>query len=154
MGIATEESYGVTVVLDKEQIIEQVEYQVAVFIRRAILSNRRSSVLERSAYLLLRHLHEQGPMGVKNLAGEFHLDVSTVSRQAATLESRGDLERLPDPYDRRASSFRITEAGEQKLVQEKRQRAELYEALLKDWSPEDSQRFADLLTRLNQTFLD
>ncbi len=139
--------------MERDQVAA-IEYQIAIFIRRAILSSQRSSNLDRSAYLLLRQLDERGPLGVKDLAHEFHLDVSTVSRQATSLEKKGWVERIPDPTDHRAASLIITGSGREVLEREKDRRAHLYEQLLRSWSPEELEVFSRLLSRLNQTFLD
>ena len=66
-----------------------VAYQVAILLRRAVLAGRLKGSLDQSAYLLLRVLRDQGPLGVKELARHFHLDLSTVTRQALALERRG-----------------------------------------------------------------
>lgn len=134
--------------------VAAIEYQIAIFLRRAILSSQRSSSLDRSAYLLLRQLDERGPLGVKDLAAEFHLDVSTVSRQATSLEQKAWVERIPDPADHRAASLSITAAGRAVLAREKDRRARLYERLLQNWSSDELEVFSRLLVRLNQTFLD
>lgn len=139
--------------MDTNQVAA-IEYQIAIFLRRAILSSQRSSNLDRAAYLLLRQLEERGPLGVKDLALEFHLDVSTVSRQISSLEQRAWIERTPDPTDHRAASLTITPTGREVLKSEKERRQRLYEQLLHGWSSEELEIFSRLLARLNRTFLD
>jgi DNA-binding MarR family transcriptional regulator len=140
--------------MDKELNIELIEYQIAILLRRATFSSRKFGGLDRAAYLLLRQLSDHGPVGVKTLADEFHLDVSTVSRQVTALEFNGYIQRLPDPDDHRASNFRLTDTGLRKLSEAKTERVFRFAELLKEWSPEDSQKFSELLSRLNRTFLD
>ncbi|MFH5181295.1 MarR family winged helix-turn-helix transcriptional regulator [Paenibacillus sp. TAB 01] len=77
-------------------LVEIINYQMAILVRRGTSAVKLGN-LERSHYLLLQHLSDFGAIGVKALADEFHLDVSTVSRQAAALEARGYVQRLPDP---------------------------------------------------------
>ncbi len=134
--------------------IGDVEYQVAILVRRAVLASRRKGSLDRSAYLLLRALRDHGPLGVRELSQHFHLDASTVSRQTAVLQRRGDVERLPNPDDRRASHFRPTEQGLAKLRAEQQARQQLYDRLLLGWSAKDRADLARLLARLNHTFVD
>ncbi|WJH33796.1 MarR family transcriptional regulator [Paenibacillus sp. CC-CFT747] len=60
--------------------------------------------MDRSSYTLLTQLSQKGgPAGVKALADEFRLDVSTVSRQTTLLEAKGYVKRVPDPEDGRSS---------------------------------------------------
>lgn len=140
--------------MDRNSTLADIEYQVAVFIRRATLGARDTGDLDRSAYLFLNHLYDNGSMGVKDVAQEFHLDISTISRQAASLQQKGYVRRLSDSKDRRACRLVITEAGLKKLQDQRQKRRDLYQALLSGWSDHDTDVFRDLLTRLNQTFLD
>ncbi|NMP22880.1 MarR family winged helix-turn-helix transcriptional regulator [Sulfobacillus harzensis] len=140
--------------MERPSLIAAVEYQIAIFLRRAILSAQKHGGVDRSAYLLLRHLEERGALGVKELALAFHLDVSTVSRQASALEKKGWVQRVPDVHDHRAASLEITSKGRETLRDEKARRANLYRRLLNGWSDEEIQTFSELLARLNNTFLD
>ncbi|MDQ0191224.1 MarR family transcriptional regulator [Alicyclobacillus cycloheptanicus] len=138
------------------QLIGFIESEVAILVRRAtsLTTNRRLGVLDRSAYLLLRQLDAHGPLGVKALAEEFGLDISTVSRQAAALVSKNLAERIPDPRDGRASHFRITETGRKQLEETRRARFERYARLLEGWTDEERRTFGELLARFNRTFVD
>lgn len=73
----------------RRQAIEVIENEVMDFIRRIITSERRNGRLDRSAFVILRQLSTHGPAGVKTLADQLHLDMSTVSRQAAALVEKG-----------------------------------------------------------------
>lgn len=140
--------------MDSQEAIELIEYEIAVLVRRATFTNRKYGGIDRSAYLLLHQLSEHGQVGVKTLADEFRLDISTVSRQTAALEAKGYAQRLPDPLDRRASTLRITEFGLQQLKQARTQRQARFAELMQDWPLEDRQKFGELLSRLNHTILD
>ncbi|MET3292713.1 MarR family transcriptional regulator [Brevibacillus fluminis] len=142
---------------EDKNAIGVIEYEVSLLVRRSISisnSEKRIGNLERSAYLLLRQLDESGPVGVKALADEFRLDISTVSRQTAGLEAKGLVKRIPDPVDGRASSFVLTEEGKRQLEETKQARVERYDLWLKDWTEEERKLFGELLTRANRTFLD
>src|SRR4051812_3327782 len=97
--------------------LEMIELELAILMRRttAVTTNKKLWNLDRAAYLLLRRIAEKGAVGVKLLACEFQLDISTVSRQAAALEQKGFLYKIPDPLDGRAYSFQLTELGIQVL---------------------------------------
>jgi DNA-binding MarR family transcriptional regulator len=137
----------------EEKCLELIEYELGILVRRASF-NKKIGNLERSAYLLLYQVSIYGPNGVKELANEFHLDISTVSRQAAALESKGYVQRLPDPTDGRASYFQITELGMRELTEAKQARMARFSKIFKNWSSDECEKFRELLVRLNRTFID
>jgi DNA-binding MarR family transcriptional regulator len=137
-----------------EQSLETIELELAILIRRStsVSSNKKLGNLDRSAYLLLRRIAHRGAAGVKVLAGEFQLDISTISRQAAALEQKGYLYRIPDPLDGRAYSLQITEVGTREYKEHKQARLERLEELINDWSEEEREIFGQLLKKFNQSF--
>lgn len=136
-----------------ENSLETIELEMAVLARRltSITSDKRNGILDRSAYLLLHQLYVQGSSGVKALADEFQLDISTVSRQAAGLEQKEYVEKVPDPMDGRAYFYRITELGIKVLVEYKQGRLDRITKLLNGWPEEDCETFGDLLKKFNQS---
>ncbi|MEN1966711.1 MarR family transcriptional regulator [Lentibacillus sp. N15] len=136
--------------MDKDSL-KNIEHEVTVFVRRIVLSDKQHRRLERSAYVILRQLSIQGPAGVKSLAENLHLDISTISRQAAALEKRNYVEKIPNPEDGRSYFYRITEPGVHELDENKQRRYQKLEAALSDWSDEEKRTFADLLKKYNQT---
>ncbi|MEH7355983.1 MarR family transcriptional regulator [Neobacillus drentensis] len=138
-----------------EQSLEMIELELAILIRRSTsnTNNKKLWNLDRSAYLLLRRIATKGAVGVKVLAGEFQLDISTVSRQAAALEHKGYLYKIPDPLDGRAYSFQITELGLKELNEYKHARLERIAELLNDWPDDECKVFGQLLQKFNQSLL-
>ncbi|CAH2713098.1 hypothetical protein BACCIP111895_00231 [Neobacillus rhizosphaerae] len=138
-----------------EESLEMIELELSILIRRStsISSNRKIGNLDRAAYLLLRRIASKGAAGVKVLAGEFKLDVSTISRQAAALEQKGYLYRIPDPLDGRAYTLQITELGTMELNEFKQARLVKIKEMLKDWPDEERKVFGQLLKKFNQTFI-
>lgn len=134
---------------------EIIELELAILMRRSISANTNGKVgnLDRSAYLLLHHISSFGMTGVKALADEFQLDISTVSRQVTALEQKGYIHRIPDPHDGRAYSLQISENGTQELALTKQIRFEYVAQLLHDWTLEDQRNFGALLEKFNRTFL-
>lgn len=110
--------------------------------------------LDRSAYRLLGELSEEGPLGITTIADKFKLDISTVSRQTAALITKGLIQRISDPKDRRTSLLEITPMGNQKFHEVKMARKTLYRKLMNDWPEKDCQQFEEYLTRLNQSIAD
>ncbi|MGO4494886.1 MarR family winged helix-turn-helix transcriptional regulator [Paenibacillus sp. 2RAB27] len=134
--------------------IETIEVELGIFIRRfiAATTNKKVGNLDRAAYLLLHQISTHGSAGVKALAEEFQLDMSTISRQTAALEQKGYLYRIPDPQDGRAYSMQLTDTGTAELALNKQARLEYLTKHLQDWTEEDQQRFGELLNKFNDTF--
>lgn len=84
-----------------------------------------------------------------DLAGHFHLDKSTVSRQVAALEKLGYLTREVDPANRRNHVLRATAEGGRVARQAARNRAEAFADRFRDWDDADIARLADYLVRYN-----
>lgn len=137
-----------------ENSLETIEFELALLLRRitSFTTSKKIGSLDRSAYLLLHQIASHGSAGVKALSDEFWLDISTVSRQAAALEQKGYVVRIPDPMDGRAYSLQITELGNKELIENKDARSAEIGELLKDWSPEDRERFGQLMRKFNRTF--
>lgn len=140
-----------------KKAIELIEYELTTLIRRAVyldISDKKIGHLERSVYLLLRHLDECGASQLKTLAEAFNLDISTLSRQASAIEAKGFIFRYSDPTDRRVSLFEITELGREKLLMDKEMRIKRYHNMLEDWSNEEKDIFGELLVRMNEALID
>jgi DNA-binding MarR family transcriptional regulator len=134
--------------------VETIEVELSIFIRRfiAATTNKKVGNLDRAAYLLLHQISTHGSAGVKALAEEFQLDMSTISRQTAALEQKGYLYRIPDPQDGRAYSMQLTDTGIAELALNKQARLEYLKKHLQDWTGEDQQRFGELLNKFNCIF--
>jgi DNA-binding MarR family transcriptional regulator len=105
---------------------------------------------------LLNHLLFQvlrdGPLRASELAETSQADPSTVSRQVATLVSRGLLERRADSHDGRASLLHATADGVALKERLTGSRNSHFSQLLSDWSEDDQRRFAALLARFVDDF--
>lgn len=89
-----------------------------------------------------------GPLRVSEIAGRVHSDVSTVSRQTASMIQAGVLSRESDPSDGRAVRLSLTDTGTDLLARLKSVRAELFSAALADWTAEDVRACHHHLARL------
>ncbi|MCM3568009.1 MarR family winged helix-turn-helix transcriptional regulator [Neobacillus mesonae] len=139
-----------------DQSLEVIELELAVLIRRitSYSTHKKIGKLDRSAYLILHQIAVGGAAGVKTLAGEFQLDISTVSRQAAALEHKGYLYKIPDPTDGRAYTFQITELGIKELNEDKQARMKRAKEVTKNWTDEERETFGTLLKKFNQAAID
>ena len=109
--------------------------------------------LDRSSYWLASWLTDSESLRLSDLASVLHCDLSTVSRQVQAAERAGLVERRPDPSDGRASRVYLTAGGRDALERLRAvQRAEILSAIA-EWSPDDQQRFADLMRRFAVSFL-
>ena len=86
-----------------------------------------------------------------DLAAHYMLDKSTVSRQVATLEKLGLVERHPDPSDQRTQVLHPTAAGTEALASTQASRRAAYRERLGTWTSEDLEQFAQYLLRYNST---
>ncbi|ASK61818.1 MarR family transcriptional regulator [Virgibacillus phasianinus] len=131
--------------------IKLIENEVTDFIRRIVISEKRNGSLDRSAFVILRQLSTYGPAGVKTLSNELHLDISTVSRQAAALIEKKYVDKLPNPNDGRAYFYHITKLGTTELDANKQRRFERLSTILQDWTEEERVSFGHLLQKYNRT---
>ncbi|RUS49146.1 MarR family winged helix-turn-helix transcriptional regulator [Cohnella sp. AR92] len=138
----------------EDERFARIELEIAIFMRRAEairLAGMSGDQLDRSAYLMLRYLEKKGPVGIKALADEMQIDISTASRQIASLEAKGFVTRASDPHDARISLLRVTEEVPGMLREARQNRIDYYAKLLGDWNPEDSLKFGELLGKFNRT---
>ncbi|WP_150274983.1 MarR family winged helix-turn-helix transcriptional regulator [Paenibacillus tepidiphilus] len=136
--------------------IAAIELEMALLVRQliAMTTYKKNGSLDRAAYLLLHHIVSSPGSGVKTIADEFHLDISTVSRQVAALEQRGYITRLPDESDGRSYTLAITELGAEVLKESQEARQESVRQLLKDWDESERQNFGELLRKFNAACLE
>ena len=141
--------------MDKHSL-ETLELEFAILIRRVslITTNNKFGSLDKAAYLLLHQITSHGSAGVKVLADESHLDISTVSRQAAALEQKGYVYRIPDPLDGRACSLQITDLGTKEYIEHKQARLAKIADILKSWSDEECEMFGQLLRKYNRAIIE
>jgi DNA-binding MarR family transcriptional regulator len=103
--------------------------------------------VERQAIIILSRLRENGSIRLSDLAADLMVDISTVSRQARSLEEHGLVGRTDDPDDRRAVRLHLSPAGDRVLDEAWARRHAWLERSLAGWSPEDRAVLAATLTR-------
>jgi DNA-binding MarR family transcriptional regulator len=135
---------------EKDTPLGIIEHEISLLVRRAQSADLKTGKLDRSAYLLLGELDENGPRTISALAEKFQLDISTISRQTAALEAKELVERLTDPADARVSLLQITQLGHSLFHEVRQARLDRYAKLFKDWSPEELRQFGEFLMRLNR----
>ena len=137
-----------------EVTLGRIETEVALLMRLGEATRRATGtaehrVLDRAAYVILRHLEKAGPQNVSSVAARLNLDGSTVTRQVAAMERDGLITRTSDPTDRRGTVISPTPAGVQRMAAVQAARTRLYGDILAAWTPDDRETLAELLHRLN-----
>jgi DNA-binding MarR family transcriptional regulator len=100
-------------------------------------------------WALLMPLEHDGEQRCTALAARAGVDASVASRQIATLERSGHVERRPDPADGRASLFRLTPQGSAALAAARALRSDWALGALAGWDEADGR----LLTRLLENLI-
>jgi DNA-binding MarR family transcriptional regulator len=135
--------------------VERLEQQVNLLLRRSrsVLRALAAGVhpdLDAGAYVVLLTIARIGPVRLVELADEFGLDKSTMSRQVSTLHRLGLLERRPDPADGRAFLLELSPDGERRLAEVVQARRGVWRESLGGWSAAEITGLADGLARLVQ----
>ncbi|MFE0627246.1 MarR family winged helix-turn-helix transcriptional regulator [Streptomyces sp. NPDC058864] len=134
----------------KNASVETIHREMTAFARRArAAAARMHPQLSLVAYTLLAHMSDRRDCRATDLAQAFLLDKSTVSRQVATLERLGLVERRPDPADHRVQVLLPTTAGAAVLAEATNAARRSVCGRLADWDDTDLARFAAYLTRYN-----
>jgi len=136
-------------------VYEQIGRQFGMFLRRSERffcehKDVQGIALERAALTLLGRIVAAGPVRLSVLAEDADLDLSTVSRQAAALQTAGLVARTPDAADRRASVIEVTTAGADVYARHKAIWHAALHDLLADWTITERSEFARLFTSFNE----
>ena len=99
-------------------------------------------------WALLAPLERDGEQRCSALAAGAGIDVSVASRQVATLERAGYVERRPDPRDGRASLLRLTDTGAAALATARALRNDWAASALAGWDEDDAVSLSELVERL------
>jgi DNA-binding MarR family transcriptional regulator len=102
-------------------------------------------------------LHETRRLGAfrpSDLAGQMHLDLSTISRHLRSLEEQGLVQRKADPDDARAQRITITDRGGEVLNRVMDHRAATIRDAIAHWPEGDRGALRQLLRRLAEDLSD
>ena len=134
--------------------LDRLETEMAVLGRRIESTARESTIfrqMDRAAYLIARTLDDGGPASVNEIARVLSLDGSTVTRQVASMEARGQATRKIHPDDGRAWIISLTVSGRKAMGAISAQRRARFSEWLADWTQTDIDAFGTLLQRFNQS---
>ena len=109
--------------------------------------------VDRAAYMHLVRIAALGPIRLSDLAADLGVELSTVSRQIASLEGKGYVVRTIDPDDRRAALIELSAAGRATMQKMRAAWQATIQDLLVDWKESDVDRLAKLLERFNESLV-
>jgi DNA-binding MarR family transcriptional regulator len=91
-------------------LAELVREHTSAVLRHAAATAKRMR-LEASELAALEHVQAAGAMTQKHLGERLSMSPGAITTMIDRLESRGYVERTPNPEDRRSALVRITKAG-------------------------------------------
>lgn len=135
-----------------DESLELLELEIAMMVRalrtRTVELDKKQE-LKRASYLILLLISRNGPMGVKNIAEKLHLDISTVSRQAADLMQDEMLEKKQSETDRRSYLYDINDKGRDMIEHIRQGRKQRFAKMIDEWEETEIEDFARLLQKFN-----
>lgn len=135
-----------------DESLEVLELEIAMMVRalrtRTVELDKKQE-LKRASYLILLLISKNGPMGVKSIAEKLHLDISTVSRQAADLMNDEMLEKKQSETDRRSYLYDINNKGWNMIAHIRRGRKQRFSKMINEWEDTEIEEFAYLLQKFN-----
>lgn len=132
--------------------LEVLELEIAMMVRALrtrTVENDKKQELKRASYLILLLISKNGPMGVKSIAEKLHLDISTVSRQAAGLMEDELLEKKQSETDRRSYLYDINDKGHDVILHIRQGRKQRFAKMIDEWEDEEIEDFSHLLHKFN-----
>ncbi|MFD3702194.1 MarR family winged helix-turn-helix transcriptional regulator [Nocardia sp. NPDC058658] len=135
----------------RTQAVDTIQRELTAFARRA--RGRATELhpeLSLVAYSILDLILERDGRLATDVAEQFLLDKSTVSRQVGALERLGYLERAVDPANRRNHVLQATPEGRKVAREAERRRREAFQARFADWADADVTAMAGYLARYNR----
>lgn len=132
--------------------LEVLELEIAMMIRALrsrIAETDKKQEFKRASYLILLLISKNGPMGVKSIAEKLHLDISTVSRQAADLMEDEMLKKKKSETDRRSYLYEINNKGWDTIAHIRQGRKQRFAKMIDEWEDTEIEDFAHLLQKFN-----
>ena len=135
------------------RVVEGEFMNMANRFRRLVVqrAERLSPGLLPGSFKVFMTIANEGPITATAVGEQLMVDKGQLSRLVADLESRGLVERMPDPNDGRAQLLLATEEGQQRLEEVRQHPSERSMAHnLSEWDVADVQRLGDFLRALNE----
>ncbi|MHA6796856.1 MarR family winged helix-turn-helix transcriptional regulator [Pseudonocardia bannensis] len=138
---------------DHDAQVDRLAQQMSLLLRRSrsfarTVAGQVHPDVDAGAYAILLVIAQAGPLRLVDLADEFGLDKSTMSRQVSALLRLGLLVRRPDPADGRAFLLELSPHGARRLDEVTDSRRQAWRGRLAHWSTAEIAGLADGLARL------
>ncbi|MEV0339872.1 MarR family transcriptional regulator [Nocardia sp. NPDC050713] len=133
--------------------LTRLAFELALLSRHfpASVLRRPGFQLDRSAFLILTRLEIDNPLTLRELAGAFRLDISTINRQVGAMLKHGLVERVPDPEGGIARKIRASAKGMELLAADRAQSRDGIGAVVAEWSESDIGQLSALVARFNES---
>ena len=105
-------------------------------------------VISQPGYVLLRRIHEDGPLSLGDLAKRTDMDPAATGRQVRQLEADGLVQKGPSSADGRVTFVRVTPRGREVRRRINEVTYRHMEDVLQAWSRRDRGALGELLGRL------
>ena len=129
-------------------------HEVARLLRRRFEQNARDSGLTRSQWQVLAYLANNEGINQSRLADLLEIEPITLGRIIDRLQTRGLIERHPDPSDRRVWLLHLTSAARPKLSQLRRLGEVTRGEALAEVPEADTERLLNTLQTLKANLTD
>jgi len=133
----------------QQKLADLVREYTSAVLRHAAATAKRMS-LEASELAALEHLQDAGPMPQKRLGERLSISPGAVTAMIDRLESRGYVERTPNPEDRRSALVVITKAGLEESLRQLWPYIENMRGLEEGFSDEEREVIARFLREATQ----
>jgi DNA-binding MarR family transcriptional regulator len=147
--------------VDIDALVNRLSASMTLLTRSAAIRRLHQRVasaagadIERSSYLVLKHLVQEGPARITELALHFGVEPSTLSRHVSALARGRLVKKAADPDDRRAALATATAEGVALVEAVERERRKLFASILSEWDPEDAERLVELIERFHHEITD
>jgi DNA-binding MarR family transcriptional regulator len=135
---------------DRSDAVGRVHTALITIARRGSVRRQARSALSRVEESLLAHLAAHPGQRAIDIADQFRLNRSTVSRQLAGLIERGLVADADgEAVSRRGQPLSVTARGAEILAESDDSMLSVVDVRTQGWSDADVERFADLLERFN-----
>lgn len=113
------------------------------------------SKMERGEYFVLNYLvTHDGPIHPKDLSDAMAVSTARIATLLNKLEEKNQVRRYVDPEDKRQLIVVLTDAGRQRILQNREETLPQICSFLEDLGPEDAQTYIRIQKKLWQVHLD
>jgi len=110
-------------------------------------AQERRSDLDRITFEILMLIKSGEQTRLTDIAKELKMNPSSITRRIQNMKQAGQISVISDPMDLRSSIIRLTETGEEVLLQFFKRSVDGLAHILKEWNDDEIRILTDKLTR-------